>query len=276
MDRLETRELAYFVAVAEELHFGRAAARLSMAQPPLSRAIALLERRVGVRLLERTSRRVALTSAGETFLVESRKALDAIDAAGRRARQAAVDPRPLVLAVRPGSATEPIARFLDTHGRRHSTAVIDLIFTHDQAGALRDGTADIAIMCSTDDLDNLHTVDLAIENPVVLLPTGHHLATHAAVTLGEVHGLETFQESCPTSGLDEIIDLVGLGRLIVIVGDGIAGRLPPSVSAVSVVDLPATLLLLAWPTVTPTPELSALLQTAATVSGHATRDRVAS
>jgi DNA-binding transcriptional LysR family regulator len=59
MDRLETRELAYFVAVAEELHFSRAAERLGIAQPPLSRTVSRLERRMGVRLLERTSRHVA-------------------------------------------------------------------------------------------------------------------------------------------------------------------------------------------------------------------------
>ncbi|MEU2622435.1 LysR family transcriptional regulator [Streptomyces sp. NPDC007157] len=77
MDRLEVRQLEYFVAVAEELHFSRAAEQLGIAPPPLSRAIAQLERRLGVTLFERTSRRVDLTSAGQVLLVESRNALQA-------------------------------------------------------------------------------------------------------------------------------------------------------------------------------------------------------
>ncbi|NMI54349.1 LysR family transcriptional regulator [Streptomyces sp. RLA2-12] len=67
---MDTRELAYFVAVAETLHFGQAAESLGITQPPLSRAIAQLERRVGVPLLERTTRQVRLTAAGEVFLAE--------------------------------------------------------------------------------------------------------------------------------------------------------------------------------------------------------------
>src|SRR4051794_24577602 len=88
MDDLEVRQLRYFVAVAEELHFGRAATRLGMAQPPLSRAIRTIERQLGVRLLERTTRQVALTPAGETLLRDAHRALDAVAAAGRRARHA--------------------------------------------------------------------------------------------------------------------------------------------------------------------------------------------
>jgi hypothetical protein len=102
MDRLETRELAYFVAVAEELSFRRAAERLGLAQPPLSRAIKQLERRIGVPLLDRTEQRVALTPAGRVLLVEARKALEAVTAAALRARRAATPGSHLVLAMKPG------------------------------------------------------------------------------------------------------------------------------------------------------------------------------
>src|SRR5207247_11389274 len=80
MDEVELRELRYFIAVAEELNFTRAAARLGMAQPPLSAAIGKLERKLGARLLERTSRRVALTPAGAELLEPARIALDAVGA----------------------------------------------------------------------------------------------------------------------------------------------------------------------------------------------------
>src|SRR5919198_640447 len=72
MNHLEVRELRYFVAVAEELNFSRAAERLDMAQPPLSKAIRQLEAKLGVRLLERTTRRVALTAAGQVLLEQGR------------------------------------------------------------------------------------------------------------------------------------------------------------------------------------------------------------
>src|SRR5690348_38763 len=84
-----TVELRYFVAVAEELNFGRAARRLGMAQPPLSRSIAQLERRLGATLLERTSRGVTLTGPGAVLLEEARAALEAVAAAERRTRRAA-------------------------------------------------------------------------------------------------------------------------------------------------------------------------------------------
>ncbi|MDX2706897.1 LysR family transcriptional regulator [Streptomyces sp. PA03-6a] len=263
MDRLETRELEYFVAVAEELHFSRAAERLGIAQPPLSRAIARLERRMGVRLLERTSRRVALTSAGEVFLDECRRLLRELDGAVERARRAAAPAR-LTLAVRPGTGSGLLAELL----RSYEGAAPELVFTYDRVGALRDGTADVALLCvGSDDLTGLGTADVAEELPVALLPRGHRLAARGEVTTAELREDPAFREECPPVGLDEIVDRVALGRLVTVVGSAAADRLTRDVVAVAVADLPATTLALAWPRQAGRPEVAAFARTARSMAG---------
>src|SRR3989442_4434982 len=140
MDGVETRELRYFVAVAEELHFGRAAERLGIAQPPLSRAISKLERRIGVQLFERTSRRVDLTAAGATFLTECRKTLNALDAAGLRTQRRG-RPLRLLVATPPGTGSGLLASVVRAYRRRPDAADIEVIFPLDATDQVRNGSA---------------------------------------------------------------------------------------------------------------------------------------
>ena len=85
---MELRQLRYFVTLAEELHFGRAAEREHIVQSALSQQVQRLERELGVRLLERSTHHVALTAAGVVFLVEARQILAQVDRAARAARSA--------------------------------------------------------------------------------------------------------------------------------------------------------------------------------------------
>jgi DNA-binding transcriptional LysR family regulator len=146
MDRLETRELAYFVAVAEACHFGQAARSLGIAQPPLSRAISRLERRLGVSLLQRTTRRVSLTRAGEELLHEARRALEVIDAAAARTRRAAA-PR-LALVLKPGTDAGLLPAILQAYRRQPDAVEVDVrtCGAGEQPELLRRGVADVAFV----------------------------------------------------------------------------------------------------------------------------------
>lgn len=241
---MEIRELAYFIAVAQELHFGRAAERLGISQPPLSRAIARLELRVGVQLLVRTSRSVALTTAGQTLLADARAVVKALDRAVGRAQLAAASE--LRLAVTPGGGTVPLRALLRAFRRTKNPATVEIVFTRDPAAAVRAGKAAIALACDTEDLSGLQTMEVATERPVALLPAHHHFADESRLSLARLRGEANFAEHCPALSLDEIIDSVALDRLIVVVGEGAAARTGPAVTGVPVTGLADSTLVLAW------------------------------
>jgi DNA-binding transcriptional LysR family regulator len=122
---VDLRLLRAFLTVAEELHFGRAAERLHVAQPALSQQIQRLERQLGLRLLERTSRAVALTPAGETFLDEARRTVAAADRAVEAARRIARGGRPeLVVGFLAQGAGEQMTAILSDFRARQPDVVL--------------------------------------------------------------------------------------------------------------------------------------------------------
>ncbi|MBW8803881.1 MAG: LysR family transcriptional regulator [Catenulisporales bacterium] len=264
---METRELRYFVAVAEELHFGRAARRLGIAQPPLSRAIGALERRLDAPLLERGSRGVSLTEAGAVLLREARAALDAVEAAERRTRRAArpATARPaVVLAAKAGASGELLAKLLDAYAAEPGAVTVDVLLCGpgEQAQVLRDGRADVALLHRPfDDTSGFDTEDLHTEGQVVILPAGHPLGVRPHVRLAEVTGLSglplprwprpdgTFADGPGPQVRDhtQLTQLIALGRACAVVPESSRTGLREDLIAVPVLDAPHVTTVIAWP-----------------------------
>jgi DNA-binding transcriptional LysR family regulator len=198
MSDVEVRELRYFVAVAEELNFGRAAARLGMAQPPLSRAIRDLERRLGVQLLQRTTRQVTLTAAGEVFLRDARTALDAVSAAARRAQQAGQPAPQLRLALKADFDAGLLPQILATYQLEEAALPVEVMLggRGEQAPALRDGRADVALLPEPFDHRGLDVEPLLTEPRLVALAAADPLASRPDLCLADLAG-RTLPDGAP-------------------------------------------------------------------------------
>jgi DNA-binding transcriptional LysR family regulator len=190
MDEVDLRELRYFVAVGEELNFTRAAARLGLTQPPLSAAIGKLERKLGVRLLERTSRRVTLTPAGTVLLEQGRIAVEAAGAAVERTRRAGTQPGRLTVAVKPGTGTDLLQKIIQRCAQDPQVPQVHLLFGHPggPAAAVRAGAADVAILRAPFDQRGLDTEPLLTEPRVAVLPAGHPLAGRPELCRADLAG----------------------------------------------------------------------------------------
>lgn len=256
---VDSEDLRKFVAVAEELHFGRAAARLGMAQPPLSRAIRQLEHRLGVELLIRNSRGVRLTGAGEVLLHEGLKALDAVSAAARRARRAGEEVSKLVVVMKPSGDAGLLAGILDAYGRDPDAIPVDLVICGigEQAGLLRDGRADVAFLHRPhDDLSGFDTEDLITLRVVAVLHRDHRLAGRRSLQLKDLAG-ETLPrwpgEAQPSGDGPEVRDsaqlmqLIMLRRTIALLPESVCPGLHQDLVAIPVLDAEPHTVVLAWP-----------------------------
>ena len=280
---METRELRYFVAVAEELHFGRAAQRLGIAQPPLSRAIQQLERRLGAALLERTSRTVTLTEAGSVLLVEGRAALDAVDAAERRTRRAALA---ATGQSRPGPGHEgrrvqrtagEAARRLRRRARRGHRRRASCAGPAEQERLLRDGRADVALLHRPfDSTAGFDTEELCTEGQVVVLPAGHPLTGRAHVRMADVTALPglplprwpgpdgTYPHGPGPQVRDhaQLFQLIALGRASAVLPESCRAHLHGDLAAVPVLDAPTVTTVIAWPPHSRSRAVAGLVRTA--------------
>ena len=189
---MELRHLRYFVAVAEELNFTRAAARLHTAQPSLSQQIRQLEAAVGVALLDRSRRHVALTNAGRIFLREAKDILGRIEHAGRLAKQAA-DGRAGDLSVGTFPAADvcilPKLRPLVAARLPHLRLVLHSKYAVEPVAGLLTGTLDVAFLRGPIEAEGLEIRELLRERIVVMLPAHHALARRKRIPVELLHDL---------------------------------------------------------------------------------------
>jgi DNA-binding transcriptional LysR family regulator len=269
MDRLETRELAYFLAVADELHFGRAATRLGIAQPALSKTIRQLERRLGVTLFERTSRAVAPTEAGRVLTREARVALDAVSAAALRTQRAGTREPRLMLAMKPGGDAGLLPAILAAYEREPEVLPVEVVFDADSARLLREGRADAALLYSPpDDLRGLDTEPLLTEAPVAVLPVSHPLARRTSLRMADLAGENLHQKPSDPGAmksLSELMHLIALGRKVAVLPRVLTTPLRDDLITVAVADVQSVVLLLAWPAHSTSPSVAALARAAAAV-----------
>ncbi len=223
---IEHRHLRYFVAVAEERHFGRAAKRLNMAQPPLSAAIRQLEQELAVELLRRTSREVALTEAGRAFLDGAHRTLSSLERAVADARcDAAGAPRHLRVAFGCPTQLETFPAVCEAFraSRTGVSVLAEQMRNAQMPEALRRGAVDVAVACCPEVDRALSSRLVRRERVIALLPRTHPLVHADALALSDLASEEFL---CPPSDVAPRFNelLVGLCQ---------AAGFDPKLSAIS-------------------------------------------
>ena len=188
---MELRHLRYFVAVAEELHFRRAAERLHMSQPPLSQQIRQLEQEVGAQLLLRDQHRVELTASGAAFLERAREILDAVEAAALEARRVQRGEVGRLAIGFVGSAMYSVVpEILQAFRERHGDVALRLheLGTTEQLRQLESGRLDVGFMRPQRARPGLEIESIHEERVVVALPDRHPLAAQPRIHIADLTG----------------------------------------------------------------------------------------
>jgi DNA-binding transcriptional LysR family regulator len=183
---VELRHLRYFLAVAEERHFGRAARRLRIAQPPLSRQIQALEAELGFALFDRSRRRVELTAAGAALVSHARRVFDAIELGVHEARRAASGQTGrLAVGYLPSVAFSGLPELLGAFRARSPGVELVLreLPPHEQIEALKDGRIDVGFIRGPIRDAALASRRVRSEPLVVALPLRHPLTSHPRLAL---------------------------------------------------------------------------------------------
>jgi DNA-binding transcriptional LysR family regulator len=283
---MELKNLHSFLILAEELHFGRAAGRLGIAQPALSQQIKQLELQLGVELFRRSTRSVVLTPAAEALVVQARRVLAAADQAVTVARAATRGDRPVLTVGFLGQgAAEDTTPLLTEFRRRRPEVVVRLraLGFADHLTQLREGGVDLSLIrppYGADEMAGLATVSLAEEPRVVVLPAGHALAARAAVVFADIAeepfirgpdavspvwqafwrvderrgGRPATLSEESAGSIEEMLAVVAAGRAVAITHASL-GRfyVRPTVRFVPVIDISPSTLALAWCADDPSP-----------------------
>jgi DNA-binding transcriptional LysR family regulator len=271
---IHTRKLRYFVVLAEELHFSRAAQRLFIAQQALSKQIHDMEREIGASLLTRSTRQVSLTAAGEAFLAAARTILATLDGAvdeaqGLSRRETGV----LRVGFGVGAALELTAPILEEFSRRYPGIDLELreFPLSEPAAGLVEGASDVALVRPPLTGEDLEFVQLFVEPRVAAVGAHHRLADKESVSVAEVIDepivlgrstdpawrrfwlLDDYRAGKPASRIrnstshTEELELVAAGLAVTVTVAGAARYTPHAgLRFVSIRDIPGSVGAVAW------------------------------
>jgi DNA-binding transcriptional LysR family regulator len=274
---VEMRQLRALVAVVDEGSFTDAAVRLGITQASVSRTIAGLERALGARVLQRTTRRLGLTVTGTRVLARSRRILDEVAALQRDVHDAGAE-------IRVGYAWAELGRHTPAVQKRwaaeHPGSALIFVQSNTRTAGLAEGAADVAVLRRPVDDDRIRCVVVGLERRYAAVATGDRLARRRTVRLadfaGRTIGIDgrtgtTTEELWPIGtapagtravhGVDEWLTLIAAGQAVGITSEATARQHPrPGVAYRPVQDAPPLAVMLAWWRDDPHPQLAQLQQ----------------